>query len=381
MFNNTVDRTSSPSPATSAIDPRPDNANHVLALDGLRGIAAVAVVLYHSRLGDRLGVFTHGWLAVDFFLCLSGYVIGLAYDKRMASGMTASAFAKVRVLRLYPMVLIGGTIGIVMFPLVPQLHFCLQGHPERTLPAIGSQLAMMPMVAGPCLYVFNGVFWSLFFELIANVVHFAVLWRCSTRVLGVLLLALIAVIGGLGLQHGWIYFGVWPSLFWQGLPRCLLSYLLGYTLFRTRERWMPLLPPLSFTVVAGILFVALIVPPLAGALPSTGSARFVTIGQEMAMVVVLFPLIVALGVVSHIKGRWPLVLGVASYPLYATHVPFVLAVTAAFVEWPTPAFVAVRLAGIAGVIALAWVLAVTIDLPLNRWRRRLSAPAVARVRR
>ncbi|GAC1612769.1 MAG: acyltransferase [Novosphingobium sp.] len=355
----------------------PDSTSHVLALDGLRGIAAVAVVLYHSRLGDRLGVFTHGWLAVDFFLCLSGYVIGLAYDKRMARGMTASTFAKVRVLRLYPMVLIGGIIGIVMFPLVPQLGYCFKDHPERALPAIASQLSMVPMFVGPCIYVYNNVFWSLFFELIANFVHFTVLWRCSTRMLGLLLLVLIAVVGGLGLAEGWIYFGVWPGLFWQGLPRCLLSYVVGYMLFRTRERWIPLLPVQPFTLIAFVLFVALIVPPLAGKLPSIGSARFVTIGQEMVMVVLLFPLIVALGVVSRIKGRWPLVLGVASYPLYATHVPFVLAITAGFVQLPTPAFIAVRLAGIAGVIALAWVLAMTIDLPLNRLRRRRLAPAIA----
>jgi peptidoglycan/LPS O-acetylase OafA/YrhL len=373
MTNATADRTL----GTSAIVSERSSASHIRALDGLRGIAAVAVVLYHSRLGDRLGVFTHGWLAVDFFLCLSGYVIGLAYDKRMAAGMSASAFAKVRVLRLYPMVLIGGLIGIVMFPWVPQFGYCLSGHPDRAIPAMASQLLMVPMVVGPCIYTYNGVFWSLFFELLANAVHFAILWRCSTRSLGVLLIVLIAVVGGFGLTEGWIYFGVWPSLFWQGLPRCLLSYVVGYTLFRTRERWMPLLPVLPFTSIAFVLFVALVAPPLAGALPSVGSARFVTIGQEMAMVVLLFPLVVALGVVSRIKGRWPLMLGVASYPLYATHVPFVLAITAGFVQWPPLAFIAVRLAGIAGVIVVAWLLAVTIDLPLNRLRRGSSASAVA----
>ena len=86
-------------------------SRHVVALDGLRGIAALGVVLYHSELGARFGLFTQGWMAVDFFLCLGGYVIGLAYDKRIVAGMAFGDFARARLIRLYAMVFVGGVLA------------------------------------------------------------------------------------------------------------------------------------------------------------------------------------------------------------------------------------------------------------------------------
>ena len=78
---------------------------------GSRHVAALGVVLYHSELGARFGVFTQGWMAVDFFLCLGGYVIGLAYDKRIVAGMAFGDFARARLIRLYAMVFVGGVLA------------------------------------------------------------------------------------------------------------------------------------------------------------------------------------------------------------------------------------------------------------------------------
>ena len=75
-----------------------------VSLDGLRGIAAIAVMLFHVSLGYMPG----GSLAVDFFFCLSGFVIALAFGKRFANGLSFRAFAKARFARLYPMMFIGG---------------------------------------------------------------------------------------------------------------------------------------------------------------------------------------------------------------------------------------------------------------------------------
>lgn len=95
-----------------------DTKPHYDILDGLRGIAALTVVWFHifeafatSHLDQRIN---HGYLAVDFFFILSGFVIGYAYDDRWKK-MTVTEFLKRRLIRLHPMVVIGAVIGAVMF--------------------------------------------------------------------------------------------------------------------------------------------------------------------------------------------------------------------------------------------------------------------------
>ena len=61
-----------------------------VTLDALRGVAAVIVIWYHVFEGFASGPrdqgFNHGYLAVDFFFMLSGFVIGYAYDDRLRDG-------------------------------------------------------------------------------------------------------------------------------------------------------------------------------------------------------------------------------------------------------------------------------------------------------
>ncbi len=88
-------------------------------LDGLRGVAALMVIIYH--VGECFATSVrdqwcnHGYLAVDFFFVLSGFVIGYAYDGRWRKGMTAGRFMLRRVIRLQPMVVMGVVLGTVSF--------------------------------------------------------------------------------------------------------------------------------------------------------------------------------------------------------------------------------------------------------------------------
>ena len=91
---------------------------HYPVLDGLRGVAAVMVVAFHlceahatSRFDQTIN---HGYLAVDFFFLLSGFVIGYAYDDRWAK-MRIGNFFKRRLVRLQPMVVMGMIIGAICF--------------------------------------------------------------------------------------------------------------------------------------------------------------------------------------------------------------------------------------------------------------------------
>src|SRR6476659_3354798 len=91
---------------------------HFAILDGLRGIAALAVVIFHFMewvFSDYSKNFIgHGFLAVDFFFCLSGFVIGYAYDNRMEK-IGAIAFFKSRLIRLHPLVILGSILGLSGF--------------------------------------------------------------------------------------------------------------------------------------------------------------------------------------------------------------------------------------------------------------------------
>ena len=87
-------------------------------LDGLRGVAAVLVVMFHLfetySEGVPYQIINHGYLAVDFFFALSGFVIGYAYDDRW-NKMTTWQFFKRRLIRLHPMLVCGTLIGLLFF--------------------------------------------------------------------------------------------------------------------------------------------------------------------------------------------------------------------------------------------------------------------------
>ena len=152
-----------------------DTKPHYDILDGLRGIAALTVVWFHifeafatSHLDQRIN---HGYLAVDFFFILSGFVIGYAYDDRWKK-MTVTEFLKRRLIRLHPMVVIGAVIGAVMF------YF--QGCSVWDVTKVTVPMLLAATLMNACLipaspgteirglgemYPLNGPSWSLFFEI------------------------------------------------------------------------------------------------------------------------------------------------------------------------------------------------------------------------
>lgn len=107
---------------TSAASAFADSKPHYAILDGLRGVAALTVIWYHVFEGFETSPldqkFNHGYLAVDFFFILSGFVVGYAYDDRWAGrraggGMRMRDFLKRRIVRLHPMVVLGSVLGAV----------------------------------------------------------------------------------------------------------------------------------------------------------------------------------------------------------------------------------------------------------------------------
>ena len=98
-----------------------DSKQHYALLDGLRGVAAFLVVWYHIfegyafASGSMITMVNHGYLAVDFFFMLSGFVISYAYDDRWNKTIDYKGFFKRRLIRLHPMVVLGAIIGAITF--------------------------------------------------------------------------------------------------------------------------------------------------------------------------------------------------------------------------------------------------------------------------
>jgi len=164
--------------------------NRFLALDGLRGIAALAVFWSHLR-GQPVWALTQAGIAVDFFFLLSGFVLAHAYELRLALPGGVRAFFRDRIIRLHPLLLLS------MVP--PALYFVLAGVPTRDpLPWLSLAAGAMPFPAFwvrhfPMLaFPYNTPSWSLFWELVVNLPFALLAPRLSTRMLLVLTGALIA---------------------------------------------------------------------------------------------------------------------------------------------------------------------------------------------
>jgi len=170
-------------------------------MDALRGIAAVAVVFYHfgSRLGAPATV-PHGYLAVDFFFMLSGFVLADAYTRRLST-LATRRFALIRAIRLLPMSVFGLLIGTAYFLVRWKVQPTASDSLPQILGASGLNLALIPKlwIAGATtdeIFPADGVLWSLSFEFMINIVWAAVLVQLKPIVQ-----ASVMVIAGLAMAY------------------------------------------------------------------------------------------------------------------------------------------------------------------------------------
>ncbi len=281
-----------------------------LTLDAMRGLAAFAVVILHFQVNGVIAPI--GYLAVDFFFLLSGFVIAKTYDKRLSEGMTFFNFFSLRLIRLYPLFFIGFLLGIVR-----RLGEYAMNRPGKLpladiLSAAPFELLMMPSTVASALFVFNNPSWSLFFEMIINLIYAAILIKISNRSIKILILACGALLLAQGFSAGNLDAGPqWPDFF-GGAARVGFSFLLGITISRMKIQRDT--PSLHYLIPCAILLMILLAPS-SGKYQLAYDAFFVFLG---------FPILLWLGAKFTPPKKfeksceW---LGNISYPIYAIHYP------------------------------------------------------------
>lgn len=359
-----------------------DSKQHFEILDGLRGVAAIMVVMFHLLEifsgGDHTRqMINHGYLAVDFFFLLSGFVIGHAYDDRW-NKMTIGQFFKRRLIRLHPMIIIGMIIGAICFyfSASADLFAPVAGTPVwklLLLTLIGLFLIPVPLsldIRGWTeMYPLNGPAWSLFYEYVANLLYALIFRRAANW-----LLAVLVFVAGFALAYysitspggdvigGWSLTGEQMKI---GFVRLLYPFLAGLLLSRF---FRPVAFKSSFLLCSLLVIVFLSIPRVGG----TGQLWLNGV-YDAGTIILIFPLIVFLGANGTVKGKVAgkvcSFLGDISYPLYITHFPLMYM----FYAWVTNNKVPlekawpVAAATLVFSIILAWVCFRFYDVPVRKW--------------
>jgi len=294
---------------------------HYAALDGLRGIAAIIVVLYHYF--DELHGFnmmrnpiSHGFLAVDFFFCLSGFVIACAYDERMKN-IGLGRFFLNRLIRLHPLVIIGSIIGAVAYAANPFLENPLAAGWKTVLWTFFLSLFLIPTpylkYRGSALFPYNVPTWSLFFEYIINAVYAFLLCRVTRKWLVVIGALSAAFLIYIALDTGMFHGGWSRENYMHGFARVGYSFTAGLLISRFKIIWRN---RLGF-LLPGLLLVGVCLSP----------HYYGDLIMELYYVMLLFPMIVCLGAGTGASGiieRMCNLLGRISYSLYMTHMSTVI---------------------------------------------------------
>ncbi|MGI4728764.1 MAG: acyltransferase family protein [Janthinobacterium lividum] len=314
--------------------------NHYEILDGLRGVAAILVVMFHVfetfNGGNRFAqIINHGYLAVDFFFLLSGFVVAYAYDDRWGK-MTSWDFYKRRLIRLQPMVIMGTIIGAALFylqqsevfPLISQtplwkmLLVMLVGFTLIPLPISMDIRGWQEMhsLDGPC--------WSLFFEYIANIMYAVAFRKFSKTVLSIfvflfacLLIQYLVWVNKGDVIGGWSLDQIQIRI---GFTRMLFPFFGGLLLSRTGK----------LIRIKGAFWICSLLLLFVFCIPRIGNEKQLWMNglYESFCIIILFPLIVAIGAGGSLKGKQEgkinKFLGELSYPLYITHYPLIYVFTA-----------------------------------------------------
>lgn len=296
-------------------------------LDAQRGIAAIIVAALHATMLDLGRATFAGYLAVDYFFLLSGFVLAGVFEPKFPK-MGVLKFFVIRFKRLWPLITVGSVLG--------SLFDYFHGWPAwyvglRFIAAT----ALLPFIDG--VFRANPPAWSITFELVVNVLHILIFRHLSVRAL----LSIAAVSAA-------VLIGFAPDMdvgqgdrLWLGLPRAVMGYCAGIALYRV---WG--------TKPFGHPSVALLGVPVIIAVGSVLPDRL----QILALIPA--PLVLLSGL--SLKGKWLEHLGAISFPLYAIHFPVMCVLTVIGLPWPLT---------LAGAVAAAVIALRLIDLPVLRQRK------------
>lgn len=352
-------------------------------LDALRGVAAITVMLGHYDLyltPYRLG---SAYLAVDLFFLMSGFVLARAYGRRFEEGLSAGRFLSMRLVRLYPLYAIGTLLTVVVAASGLIVGASMAWTWSSLLRALVPAIAMLPALPVPGvrsgLYPLDGPAWSLFYELIVNIL-LVLTWRfVSGRGAWVFIVAgLVGLVVATSLLPGLNGGSIWGE--WgAALARVSFSFFLGVAIERLFERqsragrvFTLRCPPAILLIVS---VVALSVDPGPTLRPL----------YDLVCVVVVFPPLVWLCLTNEPRAgvRMFATLGLISYPLYVVHVPasYVLTRGIQHAAGRDPLSLApwVGLVMVAMLLPFSWMLARYVDVPARRRLARAVGLGTARV--
>ena len=366
--------------------------SHYEILDGLRGVAAMLVVAFHlfeTYSGDHFHqIINHGYLAVDFFFVLSGFVIGYAYDDRWGR-MTVGEFFKRRIVRLQPMLIVGTVIGGLLF------YFSAGEASPNVVQTPWWQLLLTTLLCCTLLPLpvrwdcrgwgetnpLNGPAWSLQWEYVANILYALVFRRCPKWLLAVcvalfgcltvLLTMNIDLFGLLELRSRCAYtvIGGWSltaDQIYVGASRVLYPFFAGLLL--SRLGWI--IKMKNGFLWCSVAVVGLLAMPYAGTLDK----QWLNGLYECICILVLFPMIVAAGAGSKVEGTRATAVckffGEISYPLYITHYPLIYMQVAwanAHPEASVGMHICVSVSVFVLAIANSFACMKLLDMPVRKW--------------
>jgi len=365
---------------------------HYELLDGLRGVAAILVLIYHifegfafaqTTNGEGNGIITtlnHGHIAVDFFFVLSGFVISYAYDDRWGN-ITLNNFFKRRLIRLHPMLIMGAIIGAIAFFAVGCQKWDGTTTPTTwVIIALLFTMFMIPAVPGVPyevrgngeMFPLNGPGWSLFFEYIGNILYALFIRRLSTKTLAILTTIL-------GILHAWFFIGdisgydmigvgwtIDKVNFWGGLVRMLFPFSMGMLIARTfRPR-----------KIKGVFWICSLILIILFAVPYITPKGNISVNSlyEYICIALIFPFVVWLGACGKsndkITSKTNKILGNISYPLYIVHYPIMYIFYKWLIEKRVYTFSETWMVSSIVVISsilLAFILLKFYDEPVRKW--------------
>jgi peptidoglycan/LPS O-acetylase OafA/YrhL len=361
---------------------------HYPILDGLRGVAAILVVAFHifepHSTGHLDQIINHGYLAVDFFFLLSGFVIGYAYDDRWGS-LTIKGFFKRRLIRLQPMVVMGMVIGASFFyfqdsAMFPGIH-AIPVWKMLLIMLIGFTLIPVPpsmdIRGWQEMHPLDGPGWSLFFEYIANILYGLFVRKFSRTALSILV-----ILSGVVLVHYTVtgkngdVIGGWSIDALQlriGFTRMMYPFFAGLLLCRI----------VKLTRIKSAFFWCSLLLVVVFSIPRIGGKEHLWMNglYESLVIILVFPMIVLMGASGEVTGKFASrvckFFGDISYPIYITHYALIYTYTGWVSDHPHATLrqaLPYALATFVGSVVIAYACLKWYDEPVRRWLQKRWLP-------